>query len=47
MLHSEPYNSEVTQFTIIFDDAYGVYQAWTYYIQGTNVLQFYQENNIA
>ena len=47
MLHSEPYNSGVTQFTIIFDYAYGLYQAWTHYSQGTNLLQFYQENNIA
>lgn len=46
MLHSEPYNSRVTQFTIIFDRAYGLHQAWAYYIQKPNLLQFYQENNI-
>lgn len=47
MLHSEPYNSRVTQFTIISDGAYDLHQAWAYYIQGTNLLQFYQKNNIA
>lgn len=47
MTGSEPCNPGVTPFTLIFDGKYGLYQAQAYYIQGFNLLQFYQENNIA